>query len=64
MLGMDSNGGFMALFNKVRNEPVLQAGITNKGDGFAITFDKAGYQTDVLGPKGPVGVVGKRRSRN
>ena len=64
MLGMDHNGGFMALFNKVLKKPVFQAGITNKGDGFAITFDKTGAHTDAIGPKGNTGFVGKRRSRN
>ena len=44
-LGVDSSGGYMALWNKVLNKPVLNAGITNKGEGYIFTRDKAGYQT-------------------
>ncbi|RKU15923.1 hypothetical protein C6501_06070 [Candidatus Poribacteria bacterium] len=61
MLGTDSNGGFMALFNKVLDKPVLQVGITNNGGGFVVTFDKTGVHTSNIGPKGRTGVIGKSR---
>ena len=51
-LGVDSNGGYMALWNKVLDKPVLRTGITDKGNGFILIRDKAGYQTDSEGVKG------------
>ena len=51
-LGVDGNGGFMALYNKVLDKPALRTGITDKGNGFILTRDKAGYQTDSEGVKG------------
>ena len=44
-LGSDANGGFMSLYNKVSDKPILQTGITNKGEGFILTRDKVGYNT-------------------
>lgn len=51
-LGVDANGGYMALWNKVLDKPVLRTGITDKGNGFVLLRDKAGYQTDSEGVKG------------
>ena len=51
-LGVDANGGYMALWNKVLDKSVLRTGITNKGNGFILLRDKAGYQTDSEGVKG------------
>ena len=52
MLGTDNEGGFMALFNKVLDKPVIQASITIKGEGFIFTRDEVGNQIDVVGPIG------------
>lgn len=61
-LGVDINGGFMALFNNVNDKTVLQAAITNKGEGFIITRDKVGYQTGAVGPEGAS--IFKDKTRN
>ena len=53
ILGADKHGGFMTLFNKVIDKACLQAGITDKGNGFIATFDKTGSLTNDMGPKGP-----------
>ena len=52
MLGVDSYGGFMSLWNKLIDTAIVSAGITNKGDGYVSTNDKAGYSTWNGGPKG------------
>ena len=49
-LGVDFNGGYMTLYNKVIDEPILQTGVTNKGEGFILTRDKVGSDTDTIGP--------------
>lgn len=41
-LSTDSNGGYIALFNKVSNIAVSRVGVTDKGEGFVTTLDKAG----------------------
>ena len=61
-LGVDDHGGFMALWNKVFDKPVVQASITNKGEGFIFTHDKTGYQTDSAGSPGPH--ILQEKSRN
>ena len=45
MLGVDRNGGCMALWNKLIDTVVVNAAITNKGEGYVGTNDKAGYTT-------------------
>lgn len=52
MLGADTNGGFMALFNKVSDNPVLDAAITSKGHGSIVVRDAVLEQIDVMGPSG------------
>lgn len=52
MLGADDYGGFMSLYNKVSDNPVLDAAITNKGHGSIVVRDKAGDQLGVMGPLG------------
>ena len=47
VLGVDENGGFMAIFNKTR-ENVLQTCVNDKGEGFIFTTDKVGYKTGGL----------------
>ena len=51
-LGVDDYGGFMALWNKVLDKSVLEAGITSKGHGYIVIRDKAGEQLRVMGPLG------------
>ncbi len=48
-LGVDDNGGYMALWNKLINKAVLQAAVNHKGGAFLLTRDKAGYDTDTAG---------------
>ena len=60
-LGVNDYGGFMALFNKVLDKSVLQAGITDKGEGALFTRDKAGYNTGGVGPKGVYGIIERVR---
>ena len=50
-LGVDSYGGYMALFNKVSETAAFKSGITDKGDGYAIAFDKAGGMINAVGPQ-------------
>ena len=45
-------GGFMALWNKVLDKPVIQASITDKGEGYIFTRDKTGYHTGGAGSPG------------
>ena len=61
-LGVDDNGGHMVLWNKVIDKPVLQASITNKGEGSIFTRDKTGYQTGSVGPRGTY--IIQEKSRN
>ncbi len=61
-LSVDDNGGFMALWNKVLDKPVFQAGITNKGEGHIFTRDKTGY--DTWGGGTPGVHTFKEKSRN
>ena len=61
-LSVDDNGGYMALWNKAIDKAVLQAGITNKGKGFILTRDKAGYDTDATGVEGTA--IFSDKSRN
>ncbi len=60
-LGVSDYGGFMALFNKVLDKPVLQAGVTDKGEGFLFTRDKVGYQTGGVGSKGTYKILERVR---
>ena len=60
-LGGDNNGGFVALFNKVLDRSVLQAGITDKGEGVLLTSDKAGSNTGGVGPKGVSTIIERVR---
>lgn len=52
MLGVDSKGGFMALWNKLIGPEIVSTGITNKGEENVGTSDKASYRTLNGGPKG------------
>ncbi len=52
-LGADDNGGFMALWNNGFDKPVVQASITDRGEGFIFTRDKTGNQTGSTGSPGP-----------
>ncbi|MDE0326518.1 MAG: hypothetical protein OXN27_21540 [Candidatus Poribacteria bacterium] len=52
-LYVDENGGGISLWNKFIAEPVLEAVITDKGEGFILAKDKAGEDTEVLGSGGP-----------
>ena len=61
MLRADKYGGFMGLWNKVIDKPVLQASITNKGEGMIITRDKTGYQTSLMASPGAHIFEEKRR---
>ena len=51
-LGVDDNGGFLSLFNKVIDNPVLNAAITSKGHGAIVVNDRSGNQIGALGPLG------------
>ena len=51
-LGVNDDGGFMVLYNKVLDRPVLRAGMSDKGEGIFLTRDKAGYHTGTVGSKG------------
>ena len=52
VLGTDDYGGFMSLYNKVSNNPVLDAAITSKGHGSIVVRDAVLEQIDVMGPLG------------
>ena len=52
MLGADSNGGFIALFNKLLDKPIVEAAITQKGHGSIVIRDKDWDQLGVMGPLG------------
>ena len=56
------NGGSMALFNEVIDMSILQAGISDNGEGYIMTFNKAGSPTNSMGPERFVGF--KRVKRN
>ena len=60
-LGVDSYGGYMALWNKVLDEPVIQASLTKKGHGSIVIRDIAGNQIGVMGPLGIFETQGKSR---
>ena len=60
-LGADQNGGYMALWNKVLDKPVLQASVTQKGAGAIITWDNTGNQIGGMGPLGTF--ITKEKSR-
>jgi len=49
-LGNKGHGGEIAIWNKA-GENVVQAGVTDTGEGVIVTRDKHGYPTDSL-PKG------------
>ena len=51
-LGADDYGGFMSLYNKVSDNPVLDAAITSKGHGSIVVRDAVLEQIDVMGPLG------------
>lgn len=61
-LGVDANGGYMALWNKVLDEPVIQASVTGKGHGSIVIRDTAGTQIGVMGPLGFFETRGKTRN--
>lgn len=44
-LGVDNYGGYMALYNTVSDNSVLQTGVTGKGEGVVFTRDKVGNHT-------------------
>lgn len=52
LLDVDENGGRISLWNKFVAKPVLQAIITDKGEGVIVTRDRAGEDTDHLGSTG------------
>ena len=60
-LGVDSYGGYMALWNKVLDEPVIQASVTKKGHGSIVIRDIASNQIGVMGPLGIFETKGKSR---
>ncbi len=51
-LGTDAHGGYLAIFNKVFDTAVVQASITDKGEGYIFTRDKTGHQTGRAGSPG------------
>lgn len=61
-LGVDDNGGYMALWNKLIDKAILQAVVNNKGGAFLFTRDKAGYDTDTVGVEGRI--LFKEKTRN
>ena len=61
-LSADLYGGNLTLYNKVNNKPILQAGITAKGDGFVYTRDKVGNKTGGIGPQ--ESYIHREHSRN
>ena len=62
VLGVDHNGGFLALYNKLIDYPVFYAVITNKGDGLAQTRDRDNHRTNSIGPQGVSEFQGKKRT--
>ena len=61
VLGVDPNGGFIALYNKFIDYPVVNVAITKKGDGLVQTRDKDNHRTDSMGPQGLSKFEGKMR---
>ena len=50
--GANANGGSLSLFNKISDKGVIQAGVTDKGEGIIIMHDSEGNFTDVVGAPG------------
>ena len=61
VLGVDRNGGFIALYNKLINRPVVHVAINDNGDGLVQTRDRNDNRTDFLGPVGGSIFEGKMR---